>query len=82
MPNISTKMEYNFDIRIYLLPKLLSLNLEVSNKKDDFLDNSSIYLLEHLYNVLALIPIHVYDIIACFYCQFSAFEILLHGKLL
>lgn len=66
MPNVSTKTEYNFNSKIHFLPKLLTFNLEVSNKKDDLLDDGSCYLLEYLYNVLALISTRVCVILACF----------------
>lgn len=55
MANISTKMESNFNFKIHFLSKLLTHNLEISNKNSDLLTNSSSYLLEHLCHVLALI---------------------------
>lgn len=65
MPNVSTKIKSKFHVKIFF-PKLLTLNLEISNKKDDFLCNSSCYLVKHLYSVLALISTHVYYIFAWF----------------
>lgn len=55
MANISSKMESNFNLKIHFLSKLLTHNLELSAKNADLLTNSSSYLMEHLFNVLALI---------------------------
>lgn len=55
MACISTKTESNFNFKIHFLSKLLTRNLELSNKNAYLLANNSSYLREHLCNILALI---------------------------